>query len=243
MVAGGTRTDAGGEVESWLSPGISFWLKTAIGVPAYFALVLFLPAGTFDWPLAWLYLAVFAALVLVMIVWMARVNPEIFVARSRIGAGTKRWDLVLVPLLLAIMTGQYVVAGLDAGRFHWQAISWWAVALGYAAFVPGMLISGWAEAVNKFFEPTVRIQSDRGHRVIDTGPYAYVRHPGYVGAILILVGTSLALGSLWSLIPAALATGILVLRTKWEDETLRAELAGYAEFVQRVRWRLLPGVW
>jgi protein-S-isoprenylcysteine O-methyltransferase Ste14 len=101
----------------------------------------------------------------------------------------------------------------------------------------------WAEAVNKFFEVTVRIQTDRGQKVIDTGPYAIVRHPGYVGGILFCVGTALCLGSVWALIPAGLASFLLVLRTRWEDQTLQAELPGYQEYTERVRYRLLPGVW
>jgi protein-S-isoprenylcysteine O-methyltransferase Ste14 len=106
-----------------------------------------------------------------------------------------------------------------------------------------MGILTWAEAVNKFFEVTVRIQTERGQKVIDTGPYAIVRHPGYVGGILFCVGTALCLGSVWALVPASLASAILILRTQWEDQTLQAELSGYKEYTQRVRYRLIPGVW
>ena len=101
----------------------------------------------------------------------------------------------------------------------------------------------WAEAVNKFFERTVRIQIDREQTVIDNGPYAIVRHPGYASGLLILVGIPLTLGSVWALIPASLSWLLLVLRTQWEDETLQAELPGYKEYTERVRYRLLPGVW
>jgi protein-S-isoprenylcysteine O-methyltransferase Ste14 len=97
--------------------------------------------------------------------------------------------------------------------------------------------------VNKFFEPTVRIQTDRGHRVIDTGPYAIVRHPGYAFGSGFFLGMPSALGSYWALIPAALVCPLLVLRTIWEDQTLREELPGYKEYAQRVRYRLIPGVW
>ena len=97
--------------------------------------------------------------------------------------------------------------------------------------------------MNKFFEPLVRIQTDRGHRVIDTGPYAIVRHPGYVLGYPLFLGMPLALGSFWALIPAALLCPLLVTRTVWEDRTLREELPGYKEYAQRVRYRLVPGVW
>jgi protein-S-isoprenylcysteine O-methyltransferase Ste14 len=107
----------------------------------------------------------------------------------------------------------------------------------------GLAIVTWAEAVNKFFEPTVRIQTDRGHHVVDRGPYAIVRHPGYVGSFLLFGGIALCLGSLWALIPAGLASALLIMRTRWEDQMLQAELPGYKEYTQRVRYRLLPGMW
>ena len=116
--------------------------------------------------------------------------------------------------------------------------------LGYALLITGMVGLTWAQSVNKFFEPTVRIQTDRGHKVIDTGPYAIIRHPGYVSAYLLFVGFPLALGSLWAaLIPAILMVPGLVLKTLWEDLTLQEELPGYKEYAQRVRHRLVPGVW
>jgi protein-S-isoprenylcysteine O-methyltransferase Ste14 len=115
--------------------------------------------------------------------------------------------------------------------------------LGYSLLIVGMLGVTWAESVNKFFEPTVRIQTDRGHRVIDFGPYDIVRHPGYVSGFLVFIGTPLCLGSLWALIPAVLACLLLVVRTVWEDRTLRMELTGYEAYAQRVRYRLIPGVW
>jgi protein-S-isoprenylcysteine O-methyltransferase Ste14 len=115
--------------------------------------------------------------------------------------------------------------------------------VGYVLFLTGLGILTWAEAVNKFFEVTVRIQTERGHKVIDTGPYAIVRHPGYVGGILFFVGIALCLGSVWAPIPAGLAAALLILRTRWEDQTLQAELAGYKEYTERVRYKMLPGVW
>ncbi len=114
--------------------------------------------------------------------------------------------------------------------------------LGYTLLIAGIVGLIWAQSVSKFFEPTVRIQTDRGHTVIDTGPYALVRHPGYVAACLLFMGMPLALGSLWALIPAAVSCLILVVRTVLEDKTLRNELVGYEEYRQRVRYRLVPGV-
>jgi protein-S-isoprenylcysteine O-methyltransferase Ste14 len=122
-------------------------------------------------------------------------------------------------------------------------LPWSVVALGYALFAASMALGTWAQAVNKFFEPSVRIQTDRGHKVVDSGPYGWVRHPGYVSALLMFPAMALTLGSLWALVPAALAGLVVIVRTRWEDQTLHAELAGYREYAQRVRYRLLPGVW
>jgi protein-S-isoprenylcysteine O-methyltransferase Ste14 len=135
------------------------------------------------------------------------------------------------------------VAALDDGRFHWFPLDWWVVSFGYVLFLAGMGILTWAEAVNKFFEVTVRIQTERGHKVIDTGPYAIVRHPGYVGGILFCVGIALCLASLRALIAASIASVLFILRTRWEDQTLQAELPGYKEYTERVRFKLIPGVW
>jgi protein-S-isoprenylcysteine O-methyltransferase Ste14 len=172
-----------------------------------------------------------------------RLNPEIFAARSRIQPGTKRWDRILLMFLFPAMLAILLVAALDDARFHWSGMSWPFVALGYVLLVAGMGIALWCQVVNRFFEPGVRIQTDRGHVVVDTGPYAIVRHPGYVGAWLLFVGMALALGSWWALVPAVIAGFILVLRIVGEERTLREELPGYAAYTERVRYRLIPGIW
>jgi protein-S-isoprenylcysteine O-methyltransferase Ste14 len=207
------------------------------------AVLLFVPAARVTWARGWLFLLIFTALMGAGIIYFRRANPEMFTVRSRVHPGTKRWDKVIVGLLfLAILTIP-PVAGLDDGRFHWSRMSWLVVSLGYFLFVAGMVLMAWAETVNPFFEPGVRIQTERGHHVIDTGPYAVIRHPGYFAAIFLLAGVALSLGSWWALIPAGFASLLLVLRTVWEDRTLRAELTGYAAYAQRVRFRLTPGVW
>jgi protein-S-isoprenylcysteine O-methyltransferase Ste14 len=214
-----------------------------LALPAYFALFMFLPAGTWAWTKGWLFTGVFVGALAVAALILWRVNPEVIAARTNRHEGTKPWDKVLVPLLLAAVYAIIPVAALDDGRFHSSQLPWSVLGVGYALFAIGMGIVTWAEAVNRFFEVTVRIQTDRGHKVIDSGPYAIVRHPGYVGGILFFVGIALCLGSLWALIPAGITSALLVLRTKWEDETLGAELPNYKEYTQRVRSRLIPGVW
>src|SRR5208337_2758111 len=137
---------------------------------------LFLSAGTLQWPHGLAFLAAFFILVLVSVAWLWRVNPEIFAARRRMpGEGTKSWDVVLISILLAGFLATLIVAGLDDGRFHWAPAPFWAVLVGYVLLLLGGLGSGWAQAVNRHFEPSVRIQTDRDHHVITTGPYAFVR--------------------------------------------------------------------
>jgi protein-S-isoprenylcysteine O-methyltransferase Ste14 len=207
-------------------------------------LLLFVPAGSLAWTRGWLFLAVFLALAGAGIAHLRRVNPEIFIARSRMfREGSKRWDRVLLGFLMPAMLAIIPVAALDDARFHWSRMAWSVVAFGYLLLLAGMMLVVWAQAVNRFFEPSVRIQTDRGHRVVDSGPYAIIRHPGYAAAFPLFAGMALSLGSWWALVPAAIALLLLVLRTAWEDRTLQAELAGYAAYAQKVRFRLLPGVW
>jgi protein-S-isoprenylcysteine O-methyltransferase Ste14 len=207
------------------------------------AVLLFVPAGRITWTRGWLFLLVFTLLMFGAIVYFRRVNPQMFAIRSRVHPETKRWDKVVIGLLFIAMFAIPLVAGVDDGRFHWSSMSWSLVALGYVLQIVGWILVAWAETVNPFFEPGVRIQTERGHHVIDTGPYAIVRHPGYVAASVIFAGFAMSLGSWWALIPAGVGSLVLVLRTVWEDRTLHVELAGYAAYVQRVRWRLIPGVW
>ncbi len=214
-----------------------------LGLPVFIALFMFLPAGTWAWPKGWLFVLVVLGVVSAVFLVLQRVNPEVIVARSRFQEGTKRWDKILLCLYFPAMSFVLLVAALDDGRFHWFPVPWWVCGIGYALLLAGIAIVTWAEGVNKFFEVTVRIQTERGHQVIETGPYAFVRHPGYVGGILHAVGIALSLGSLWALIPAGLASLVLVVRTQWEDQTLQEELSGYQEYAQRVRDKLIPGVW
>jgi protein-S-isoprenylcysteine O-methyltransferase Ste14 len=216
---------------------------TIVVLPVFFALFLFWPAGSFTWVKGWLFIAVFLGVVAVAVLYLWRVNSEVVVARSKAHAGTKRWDKILLWFFFVTIYAILPVAALDDGRFHWFVLPWWVCGVGYLLLLVGMAVVTWAQAVNKFFEPTVRLQTDRGQTVIETGPYAIVRHPGYLAFFPVAAGVALSLGSLWALIPAGLAGLALIVRTHWEDQTLQAELAGYKEYTQRVRCRLIPGVW
>lgn len=215
----------------------------AVSLPFSLLLLLFWPAGTLNWPAGWLFVGVLVAAFTASALVIAKLNPVIYRARSRFQPGTKGWDKALLSVLLPAMAAIMPVAALDAQRFHASAVPAWVVALGYLALLAGIAGTGWAQSVNPFFEPGVRIQSERHQRVIDTGPYRLVRHPGYTSALLLMFGMALALGSFWALIPAALAGAVLVVRTRLEDRLLQAELPGYRQFAGRVRSRLLPGVW
>jgi protein-S-isoprenylcysteine O-methyltransferase Ste14 len=215
----------------------------AIGLPLSLLILIFLPAGRIGWPPGWVFVA---ALILgfgVSALVLAWVNPIIYRARSRFQPGTKGWDKTLLAVLLPAMVAILPVGALDAGRFHWSTVPAWAVVLGYAAMLAGIAVTAWAQAVNPFFEPGVRIQAERHQRVIQTGPYRIVRHPGYVAALLLFFGMALSLGSLWALVPAGFASALLVLRTGWEDRPLQSELPGYADYARTVRSRLIPGIW
>jgi 2-dehydropantoate 2-reductase len=207
-----------------------------------FAALLLWPAGRLDWTLGWIYVGLTVAFMVVSWLCLQRWNPELIEARMRIGKGTKSWDKVWAALFAPAMIAMYVVAGLEArdGRASLPESLWLP---GLVVFVAGSALLLWPMVVNPFFEKTVRIQTERGHRVIDTGPYAYLRHPGYLGLASWFVATPLLLLSAWSFLPALLALIGLVIRTALEDRMLRNELAGYREYAARVRFRLIPGVW
>jgi protein-S-isoprenylcysteine O-methyltransferase Ste14 len=204
--------------------------------------VMFWPAGTFAWPNGWWFIASFRVAMAISIVVLWRLNPEIFAARKGIAAGTKAWDYVFLVLVLGGFVAILPVAGFDY-RFGWSQLPGPVVVAGHGVMLIGFAGTAWAQAVNRHFEPSVRIQSDRGHTVISSGPYAYIRHPGYVFGSLMAIGVALALGSGRALFPALLVMMGLVARTVLEDAMLQAELAGYAEYARRVKARWLPGVW
>lgn len=217
-------------------------ISYAIGLPLALLALIFLPVGRLDWTPGWIFILFLFTVYGVAVLVLKRVNPAIFRARNRFQAGTKRWDVNLVSLICLGLVAEIPVATLDSGRMSWSAMPISVVILGYILGA-GIALGTWAQAVNRFFEPGVRLQRERGQHVISTGPYAFVRHPGYVSAIMVFAGLALALASWWALIPAAWATALLILRTSWEDALLHAELEGYADYARNVRFRLAPGLW
>ena len=216
-------------------------ILSLIGFFSLLAVVMFFPAGV-GWWKGWLFLAVFLLQMAIAAVHIWRTNPDLFVARSRMQKGTKGWDRVLFYVLQILLLAEFPVAALD-DRYGWSSAPAWIILIGYVLFTAGMAGCFWVLGVNKFAEMSVRIQTERGHKVIDTGPYAVVRHPMYVACFLLFPGIALALGSFWALIPAALVSAVIVVRTVLEDRTLQNELEGYKEYAARVRYRLIPGLW
>ncbi len=207
------------------------------------ALSMFWPAGQLGWMRGWVFLVTYLVLAVVAVIYLWRTNPEVVVARSTFHRGAKRWDRVPFVLLFVLFQAMFPIAGLDDGRFHWSSVPLWLTTVGYLLLLIGMAGNVWVLSVNKFAEPGVRIQTDRGHKVVDTGPYAIVRHPLYTTAFFLCGGIPLALGSLWALVPAAISVLVLVVRTALEDRMLQNELEGHKEYARRVRYRLIPGVW
>ena len=171
-----------------------------VGFFSLLAVVMFLPAGT-GWWKGWLFLAVLLQMAIAAVyVW--RNNPDLFIARSRMQKGTKGWDRVLFYVLQVVLLAKFPVAALD-DRYHWSSAPTWVVVVGYILFTNGMVGCFWVLSVNRFAEMSVRIQTERGHKVIDTGPYAIVRHPMYVACFLLFPGIALALGFFLGLDPSS----------------------------------------
>ena len=209
-------------------------------------LVLLVCGGDSGWWQAWVYSLLLVGTGIGGRIWAERRHPGLLAERQNIEKirSGKAWDRVLAPLMaLSVVFPLVIVAGLDH-RHGWSpAFPPWLIVLGFILISLGYAFATWALVENRFFSSTVRIQTDRGHVVCDSGPYRIVRHPGYAGSIPPLLGIVLALGSVWTLIPAAVALIIMVIRTRLEDQTLQEELPGYRDYAQRVHYRLIPGIY
>ena len=214
-------------------------VKVFIAV-AVFAAVLFVCAGRLDWMAGWIYVGMISVSTIVTLLLMDR---DLIAERSGIRGNYKKWGIVLSLLMARIFPlGTLIVCGLDA-RFGWSQVLPVLQMAAFTLIIVGLILSDWAMIENRFFSPVVRIQHERGHTVVTTGPYRYVRHPGYAGGILVNLLTPLMLGSWWGIIPAILTVAVTAIRTALEDKTLQEELSGYKEYAQKVHWRLLPKIW
>jgi protein-S-isoprenylcysteine O-methyltransferase Ste14 len=208
-------------------------------------LILLICGWDLGWWQGWFYSALIVAAGIGSRMWAEKRHPGLLAERVKLGKAkdVKSWDKVLSPLMaVSMIFPLIIVAGLDH-HFGWSPVfPTWLNILGFILAVLGYTFVGWALVENRFFSSVVRIQTDRGHIVCDSGPYQIVRHPGYAGGIPPLLGIVLALGSVWTIIPSIVALIITVIRTSLEDKTLQEELPGYRDYARRVRYRLIPGV-
>lgn len=208
-----------------------------------FTAILIICAGRINYTQGWIFLSI-NILSTFMNYFTIRENSELINERSKLGEGIKSWDKLLLGLSALIYVITIVLAGLDSGRFRWtQTINWNIIIAGVILNVIGQFLFLTARSQNNFFSSVVRIQKDRGHVVCDTGLYKIVRHPGYLGMIITLMGIPLITTSVWSIFPTLIAIILLLIRTSLEDRTLKNELDGYDEYTRRTRNKLIPLVW
>ena len=213
-------------------------------MPVVWGAVLLLSAGTLRWPSAWVYLIGSFVLERLSHHLLQRNAPETAVERSR---GPFQKDQTIPDKI--VLTGMFItracmliVIGMDK-RFGWSDVPGWLQIIG-AAFIAIRHYATYRVALeNKFAAAVVKIQKARGHKVIDTGPYRYIRHPMYIGFIFVNIGTPLLLGSWWGLCPAGVLIILMIVRILFEEKTLSKGLEGYNRYIERVPYRLIPMVW
>jgi protein-S-isoprenylcysteine O-methyltransferase Ste14 len=221
---------------------IKFLIKAFI-TTLTFSAFLFLCAGKINYFQGLIFLTTNLVTAL-MNFWAIRNDKELMTERSKIGQGAKSWDKLILALSALTYLTSIVVAGFDSGRYQWSPDFHWSIyASGIALTITGQVIFLKARKENKFFSSVVRIQTDRGHKVCDTGVYGIVRHPGYSGMTISLAAVPLITGSLLCIIPILIDVILLVTRTYYEDEALKKELTGYNEYTQKTRQRLIPKIW
>ena len=227
-----------------MSVGARHLTGQIVGTAAVFIVLLFVPAGTAAWPAAWVFLVMMFAFTIALTVWLVRFDPALLDERmSGVGkSDQKTWDKVLLAFLGIAFVAWLVVMGLDR-RFKLSHVPLWAAAVGAAMVATSFIVFYLTFRENTYLSPAVRVQKERSHVVVSTGPYARVRHPLYAGFVLYALGTALLLGSWLGVIGALVLIVLTACRAVLEERVLRAELEGYGAYVDRVRWRLVPGVW
>jgi protein-S-isoprenylcysteine O-methyltransferase Ste14 len=219
-----------------------YLIKTII-TSLIFPVLLFLSAWKTDYIQGYIFLLTNLVTAL-MNFWTIKNDAELMTERSTVGKDSKSWDKLILVLSGVIYLISVVIAGLDSGRFQWSPHFHWSIYIfGIILTIFGQVIFLSARKENKYFSTVVRIQTDRGHIVCDTGIYKFVRHPGYFGMTLSLAALPLLTGSIWSTIPIIVAIILMFIRTYLEDEMLKKELSGYSDYVQKTRQRLIPKIW
>jgi protein-S-isoprenylcysteine O-methyltransferase Ste14 len=221
--------------------GIRYIIREQIR-PSVYLVLMAVVAGTWHWWNAWIFTVLLQVMTVVYHVLLARINPAVLNTRGIKHKGTKKPDIYFLGAMLAAGILMPVAGALDVGAEGWTSQPW-LIVVGVVLVIAGFLGVTWAMAVNPHFEVTVRIQKERRHRVCSTGPYRYIRHPGYSFGMLAILAYPLILGSCLVTIPVAAVLIVVILRTEFEDRTLNKELAGYSDYAVKVRYRLVPGLW
>lgn len=209
-------------------------------------LLVFIAAGTTAWWQAWAVIIFGIVTGIVSRIVLIFLSPDLALERARWTEfqNVQKWDRYLVPLVgVYLPLVVWITAGLDHRFQLAHPLPGWLVIVGFGLLISGYGLGIWAMLVNRFFSAVARIQVERGHKVVDQGPYRIVRHPAYAGGVLAWVGTPLALSTPWAFIPVGIIIGLLILRTALEDRFLRRELPGYQQYAARTPQRLLPGIW
>jgi protein-S-isoprenylcysteine O-methyltransferase Ste14 len=216
-----------------------------VGMFVVFALALFLAAGTVVWPAGWAFLVLFFGFTVAISLWLLRHNPGLLTERMT-GIGKpdqKTWDKVFYALANVVFLAWLIVMPLDAVRFHWSQIPGWVPVVGAILLLSSFALFFLTFRENAYLSPAVRVQTERGHTVVSTGPYQYVRHPMYATAIIFLIGTTLLLGSWTGLVVGLILVVGIAVRAVQEERTLLAELPGYDAYLAQVKCRLIPYIW
>ena len=238
-----TLTQAQHGMSPQVKHGVMRWIvRETMGI-VMLAVMLFLAAGTLNWIAGWAMVIVMAGWVIATAIVVIPRYPELLAERTGPKKGAKTWDTALLGLYGVAMMVMWIVAGLDFRNSWSSGIGPAAQVIAILLVIAGYALAVWATGVNAFFSQVVRIKTERGHTVVSGGPYRVVRHPAYVGMILVVVGAPIMLGSWWALIPGVISALVVIVRTALEDKTLHAELPGYAAYAQNTRYRLLPGAW
>jgi protein-S-isoprenylcysteine O-methyltransferase Ste14 len=219
------------------------FLAKALVMSLIFSALLFIIAGKIDYFQGWIFLGT-NIITSLMNFWTNKDDTELIKERSKIGEGAKSWDKLILGLSGVTYLIFIAVAGLDSGRYQWSPNFHWSIyVLGIVFTVVGQVFFLMAKKGNKYFSTVVRIQTDRGHKVCNTGVYKIVRHPGYLGMMISLAALPFITGSVWSVIPIAIGIVLLFIRTNLEDKTLKKELPGYAEYSETTKQRIIPKIW
>jgi len=221
---------------------VNYLVKHFVGTFLFFTII-FISAGRINYWQGLIYLVI-GLIMSVLSYTVFRIDSELLNERAQAGKGAKQWDKIILGLSFLTTISMYTIAGLDSGRYYWSPeFPLTLTVLGILLTIAGQLIFLIAQKQNKFFSSTVRIQTDRGHVVCDTGLYKIVRHPAYLGMIVQSFGFPLLFGSLWSIIPICLSIILILIRTYLEDKMLKNELKGYREYTFKTRYRIVPYVW